>query len=256
MNKILSIITVNKDSAEDLLLTINSLISILTWDSIEFIIIDGSSSDNSLIVINNYKNYISRYISEPDLGIYDAMNKGISMSTGEWLWFLNSGDQSRLSLRSLQNIFLCSEKNVNFLYSDFYIGDDVVVNQELSLIGLMRGMINHQSIFYKRNLFGSFDLKFGLASDFAHLLNNYALIQPKKISYPVSQFDLFGASSTFSKKIRFEIWYCRLQAFRSANINIIYKTAGITFCLIVCFLKILNPHIGSNIIKLRKDLES
>jgi glycosyltransferase involved in cell wall biosynthesis len=255
MNKILSIITVNKDSADNLFLTINSLLPILSWRSVEFIIVDGASSDNSLLVINDFKNYVSKYISEPDLGIYDAMNKGISLSSGEWLWFLNSGDQSRLNLFDLRNIFLCLDKNINFLYSDFYINNNIIVNQKLSLIGLMRGMINHQSIFYKRNLFGKFEVNFKLAADFAHLLTNYKLIKSKKIPYPISEFNLFGASSKFTKKVRFEIWYFRLLAFRRANINIIYKAAGIIFCISVCFLKIINPYVGSNIIKLRKDLE-
>jgi len=255
MNKILSIITVNKDAAEDLLLTINSLAPILTWDKIEFIIVDGLSSDKSISVINDNKGYISKFISEPDSGIYDAMNKGISMSSGDWLWFLNSGDQSRINLRDLKNIFLDINKNVNFIYSDFFINNNTIIKQTLSHFALMRGMINHQSIFYKRNLFGRYDLSYKSTADFAHLLSNFKLIKAKKISPPLSEYNLFGISSSFKKKDRVGIWFFRMLAFRKANINFFFKISGFIFCFITCFVKIFSPTFGSNIIKLRKDLE-
>jgi hypothetical protein len=255
MSKILSIITVNKDSAEDLLRTINSLIPILSWDKLEYIIIDGDSSDSSISVINGFNRYITKYVSEPDEGIYDAMNKGILLSSGQWLWFLNSGDQSKINLTDLKNIFLNINSRVNFLYSNFFITDKLVINQELGRIALIRGMINHQSIFYKRSLFGGFDCSFKLAADFAHLLNNYSLINAEKIPYPISQYNLYGVSSLLTKKARIEVWYYRMLAFSKSNINIFYKIFGILFCLCVCFLKFINPKFGSNILKLRKELE-
>lgn len=255
MSKILSIITVNKDACEDLALTINSLLSIFIWDRVEYIVIDGGSSDASHSVISKYKNYIDKYISEPDAGIYDAMNKGVSISSGEWLWFLNSGDQSRINLIELQNIFFNINPHVNFLYSDFFIGNKKIVYQELNSISLLRGMINHQSIFYKRNLFGRFDLNFKSAADFAHLLNIFEIIDGEKIPYPVVEYNLCGVSSSFTKKMRVEVWYYRMLAFSRANLNIFYKIIGMIFCLTICLVKVINPNLGSNILKLRKDLE-
>ena len=91
MNKI-SIITVNYNDREGLKKTIESVIN-QTWQDFEFIIIDGGSTDGSREVIEQYKDKIDYWISEPDKGIYNAMNKGIKAASGEFLLFLNSGDR-------------------------------------------------------------------------------------------------------------------------------------------------------------------
>ncbi|MBT8324244.1 MAG: glycosyltransferase, partial [Winogradskyella sp.] len=91
MNLKLSIITVNFNNAEGLKKTVDS-VTAQTWKDFEYIIIDGSSTDGSTEVIKANKNIIDRWVSEPDEGVYQAMNKGISMANGEYLLFLNSGD--------------------------------------------------------------------------------------------------------------------------------------------------------------------
>ena len=88
----LSIITINKNNADGLEKTIQSVINQTSFNKIEYIIIDGLSTDSSSIIINKYKNYFSYWISEEDNGIYDAMNKGTKVATGEYLLYLNSGD--------------------------------------------------------------------------------------------------------------------------------------------------------------------
>ncbi|MES2558821.1 MAG: glycosyltransferase family 2 protein [Bacteroidota bacterium] len=87
----ISIITVCHNSQATIEDTINSIIS-QHYSNIEYIIIDGSSSDNSLEIVKSYGNKISKVVSEPDLGIYDAMNKGIALATGDVIGFLNSDD--------------------------------------------------------------------------------------------------------------------------------------------------------------------
>ena len=64
-----------------------------TYDNIEYIIVDGKSSDNTLSIIEKYKEKISVLISEKDKGLYDAMNKGLQVATGDYVWFMNGGDQ-------------------------------------------------------------------------------------------------------------------------------------------------------------------
>ena len=87
----LSIITVNLNNKDGLQKTIDSVIS-QTYKDFEWIIIDGGSTDGSKELIENYSDYVSYWVSEPDKGIYNAMNKGIKQSHGEYLQFLNSGD--------------------------------------------------------------------------------------------------------------------------------------------------------------------
>ena len=92
MNKQLSIITINLNNREGLRRTIKSVISQTKRNDIQFIIIDGDSTDRSKDVIKEYENQIDYWISEKDNGIYDAMNKGINASEAPYCLFLNSGD--------------------------------------------------------------------------------------------------------------------------------------------------------------------
>ncbi|WP_298751674.1 glycosyltransferase family 2 protein [uncultured Arcobacter sp.] len=86
-----SVVTVTYNAERYLNKTIKSIIE-QDYPNIEYIIIDGASSDNSVDTIKEYKENISYWISEPDFGIYDAMNKGIEKATGEWILFMNAGD--------------------------------------------------------------------------------------------------------------------------------------------------------------------
>lgn len=81
-----SIITVVRNAEKTIEKTIQSVIN-QTYDDYEYIIIDGCSTDTTNRIIETYLNHISKYISEPDAGIYDAMNKGISLANGKWIYF-------------------------------------------------------------------------------------------------------------------------------------------------------------------------
>ena len=91
-NKTVSIITVCYNAENEIEETIQSIIPFINQD-VEYIIIDGNSNDKTLDIINNYVNYISVLISEEDSGIYDAMNKGIRLASGNWIIFINIGDK-------------------------------------------------------------------------------------------------------------------------------------------------------------------
>ena len=87
----ISIITVCYNSVSTIEKTFQSIKN-QSYENIEYIVIDGGSSDGTLKIINQYKEYISKFISEPDKGLYDAMNKGISIANGEIIGILNSDD--------------------------------------------------------------------------------------------------------------------------------------------------------------------
>lgn len=110
--KKLSIITINYNNAQGLERTIKSVACQYCKSDIEYIVVDGGSTDGSLEVIKKLEREIDYYISEPDKGIYNAMNKGIKFSHGEFCLFLNSGD-CLLSSTSISQVFPLIPRNID-----------------------------------------------------------------------------------------------------------------------------------------------
>ena len=92
MNPLISIITVVYNSEQFIESTLKS-IAAQNSKNFEYIIIDGQSKDATLSIIEKYKSFVDVLISEPDKGLYDAMNKGLQLAKGQFVWFINSGDQ-------------------------------------------------------------------------------------------------------------------------------------------------------------------
>ena len=151
----LSIITINLNNKEGLQKTIESVIS-QTYTDFEYLIIDGGSNDGSDHVIKQYANKLTYWVSEPDKGIYNAMNKGIQKAHGEYCLFLNSGD-SLFDSNVLQNVF--STKHMeDLLYGDIVMGEDntstlKVCPDKLTFEFLLYDYVPHQCVFFKRELF-------------------------------------------------------------------------------------------------------
>ena len=118
----LSIITVVYNRREDLKKTIASVKGQTSHD-IEYIVIDGDSNDGTKEVISENADFISRFVSEKDSGIYDAMNKGLQMASGDYVWFLNSGDEI-YSSDTVENIFRINSS------ADAYYGDVMYVDEK------------------------------------------------------------------------------------------------------------------------------
>ena len=146
----ISVITVCYNCKDDLELTINSVLS-QTYNKIEFIVVDGGSKDGTKDVLEKYRDRIDVCISEPDNGIYDAMNKGIAYSSGEWLIFMNAGDRF-CDVDVLEKVFSSElPHGAEFLYSDYYFHSKVY-GTLFRRTDRNVGVIHHQSAIYKRSL--------------------------------------------------------------------------------------------------------
>ena len=96
LNPKISLVTVCKNSEKYIERTIRSIID-QNYENLEYIVIDGGSTDGTLDIINSYRNNISKFISEKDKGIYDAFNKGLKNYTGDIIGFVNSDDYEKLN---------------------------------------------------------------------------------------------------------------------------------------------------------------
>lgn len=171
---LLTIITVVRNGEQIIEETIESVLQ-QEYNNIEYIIIDGGSTDNTVEKIKKYKNSIDLWISEPDKGIYDAMNKGISLATGQFVNFMNAGDK-------FYNSNVCNLVVSNLLSKDCDViyGDFIAINKNNSILIKAKdiskiyhgSLFSHQSCFVKSNVLKDnlFDLKYRIASDYNQFL--------------------------------------------------------------------------------------
>jgi glycosyltransferase involved in cell wall biosynthesis len=176
---ILSIITVVWNGEKTIEQTILSVLN-QDYQHIEYIIIDGGSTDKTLQIITKYKNSIAKWICEPDNGIYDAMNKGISLATGDWVNFMNAGDEF-----AGKNVCSLVAEQISLSECDIIYGDMIAKDTESDseilikakpVNQIWKGMVcSHQSSFIKRSdlLETPFNLKYKIASDYNQLLSLY-----------------------------------------------------------------------------------
>lgn len=201
----LSIITINYNNAEGLLKTIESVIDQTSKD-FEYIIIDGGSNDGSIAIIKKYQHKITHWVSEPDQGIYHAMNKGIKAAKGEYCQFLNSGDtlvDREVVAKMLQIIpdsGIVIGNMLKKLPNGKIIKDIGVGNNEITMFTLYKGSLNHSPAYIKRSLFekyGFYDEKLKIVSDWKWYINAI-IFEEQKVIYvdiDVSIFCLDGIST-------------------------------------------------------------
>ncbi len=202
---ILSIITVVYNRVNDIEKTIKSIIS-QTYKNIEYIIIDGNSTDGTVDVIKKYEDKIDYWVSEPDSGIYNAMNKGIAKATGKYIQFMNTGDYF-LDNDMLEKIF-SSEQDVDILYGDYYLSEDKKQTRyypnELTMFFLYIASLGHQASFIKRSLFDKYmyNENYKIVSDWEFFFRKiiFENCTTKHLNYPVCFFDLTGISESQSTK--------------------------------------------------------
>ena len=192
-----SIITVTYNAGKTVEDTIQSVIT-QTYKNVEYIIVDGASTDDTLSIIQHYRDHIHTLISEPDKGLYDAMNKGLSVATGDYVCFLNAGDELHEddTLQLMVHSLPTEEKEL----PDVIYGETAIVDEEghflrmrrlsapehLSWKSFRQGMmVCHQAFFARRDHAVTYDLKYRFSADFdwcirvmqqSHTLHNTHLV--------------------------------------------------------------------------------
>jgi glycosyltransferase involved in cell wall biosynthesis len=203
----LSIITINYNNANGLRKTIESVIS-QTSPDFEYIVIDGGSKDGSVDIIKKYTDKIAYWVSEPDAGIYHAMNKGILKAKGEYCQFLNSGD-TLASNKTIENM-LKALPDCSIFYGNMIkqlangkTYRDKGKEGQISMLTFYKGTINHSPAFIKRSLFekyGMYDEKLKIVSDWKFYFISVGLHNEpvKYVDLDVTSFDMSGISNTNS----------------------------------------------------------
>lgn len=245
-----SIVTVCLNTAGDIARTVESVLSQDGADY-EYIVIDGGSTDGTLEILQSYGKRISVLVSEPDSGIFNAMNKAIRLSIGEYIYFLNSGDvfASNDILKKMNDLTGSSD----LIYWDFLveITPNLIIRKnvpsKLTKAYFMIDSIPHQATFIKRELFNRTglyreDLKF--TSDYEHSLRiflspNYSLLH---IPLAVSVYNLRGVTASKNNKRVFkeERSILQKQYFGPGE----YKKLRILSPFLSLFLKIIPVAIG------------
>ena len=176
-NPKLSVITIVYNNVVAIERTMLSVLN-QTYLNIEYIIIDGASTDGTKEIIQKYKERIAKFISEPDKGLYDAMNKGLALATGDYVLFMNSGDEIYAS-ETVSEVFATAPSG------DIYYGETEMFDENWNSLGQRRhhapehfdwhsfkfGMnVSHQAIYIKRSLTEPYNLAYKYSSDIDWIL--------------------------------------------------------------------------------------
>lgn len=202
MNPKISIITISYNNKEGLEKTLKSVTS-QDYKNFEYIVIDGGSKDGSKEILEKYSHKISHWVSEPDKGIYHAMNKGIETANGEYLLFLNSGDflYSNTILQEISN----SIEKEDIIYGNLEYFDENKTwiyhsAEKLTFKHFIHDTIPHPAAFIKKEIItklGNYDENLKIVSDWKFFLLAICKEQAsyRKIDYIISKYDFTGISS-------------------------------------------------------------
>lgn len=216
---LISVITVVYNGAAEIEATLSSAFS---QDSslCEVVVIDGGSTDGTLEVLDRYRDRLAVCISEPDRGIYDAMNKGISRAHGEWLYFLNCGDRfvdGEVLCKAAQDLRRSTASlvvgRVNVVECGRVVNQfPIAASAQDTARQLFRTHLSQQAQFVRRGACldaGGFDLRFPVFSDFhtaCKIINQYGGME--RIDLTIADFDACGVSSDFRRAVKH---YCEAE---------------------------------------------
>jgi glycosyltransferase involved in cell wall biosynthesis len=226
-----SIITVSFNSAKTIADTIDSVLS-QDFPEIEYIIVDGCSTDGTVDIIRQNENRISQWISEKDQGMYDAMNKGIAMATGDVIGILNSDDVYMNTHVVSDLMRLMQSQNTEVVFADLILVDSSNQNKVLRYYDSGRFHPNkfkfgwmpaHPTVFVKRELYqrvGKFSTTYQIAADYEMLIRMLAIEKASYAYYPkpVVRMRSGGASTSGISRN----WILNQEIIRACKENGIY----------------------------------
>lgn len=207
----LTIITINRNNATGLCKTLLSVAS-QSFKEFEYVVIDGASTDDSLDVIKTHESKFAhlRWVSEPDKGIYNAMNKGLRMAKGEYVQILNSGDVLASADVVERMLKALDEKgNPDILYGNMIkefangsrVRDRGFAGEAPTMYDFIRGTLNHDPVYFRRSLFDRFgyyreDLP--ITADWRWYVETipFGGVVPVYVDIDVTIFDMNGISET------------------------------------------------------------
>jgi glycosyltransferase involved in cell wall biosynthesis len=234
----ISLITATYNAGAHIGRCIESVIA-QNYPHLEYIIIDGGSTDNTLQIVDQYKDHITTIISEPDKGIYDALNKGIAIATGNIIGILNADDLFADDdiLTTIGNAFEANDPDI--LYGDLdYVKSNATIIRKWRTKAYTKGIYNwgwmppHPTFYCKKELFeslGNYSLEYGTAADYELMLrfmhpDKLKVVYLDKVMVKMQQ----GGMSNSSLKNRLRAWKNDLKAMRKN---------GIRFPLLTLFIK-------------------
>jgi len=202
----ISIITVCYNAVETIEETIKSVTN-QSYKNIEYIVIDGGSNDGTQGIITRHNEHISKWVSEKDNGIYDAMNKGLNIATGDWVYFLGSDDVLDNNMVIEEMVANFSDLNTNY-YGDVYWKNSKILYQfKTTRLSLCLKNISHQSLFYCKNYYKNnvYNCKYKLFADHIYNIQMYASDE-RKVQYVPKLVAIYtdgGRSSTANDELYF-----------------------------------------------------
>jgi glycosyltransferase len=223
----ISLITICFNNEADIRQTIESVIN-QSYENYEYIVVDGASKDNTLSIVNEYVDSIDRIISEPDEGIYDAINKGIQLTTGDVVGLIHAGDRlfDGHVLQKVADHFLKNDIDAMYGHSilvdnqdkPFRVNKSPKYRKSLFKMGWMP---SHQSIYIKRNVFdtlGYYRLDLGGSADYEFVLRYFYInnLKIKRLDEFILRFAIGGRSTTNYRK---RLWLSQKRHLKAWHIN-------------------------------------
>lgn len=226
--KLVSIITVVFNDIANIEATIKSVIN-QDYDHLEYVVIDGGSSDGTRDIISRYSKDISIYISEKDQGIYDAMNKGIKLAKGDWIIFMNSGD--RFFSESVVSEAISQAIDCDIIYGNMVDTSNNNTVKPRKLNDFWKGLpFNHQSTIVKTKLHKEFpfnlDYPISAVYDFFYYFYNNSSAQFKYIDLNIAYYDMYGLSGVSLRWVN-DYWKINKKYSRDIIIKVLFRAVYI-----------------------------